>query len=244
MDLNNSLPKIFLGIATRNHGWILPKYLSSILSLEYPRHLISLFFYVNDCEAGDESMSILRDFRASHLKKYRSIRVEEISFGVELDVRETNIRSRLYPHFAMLKNTVKDMFLKSGCDYWLQIDTDSPMKPDTLAKLLRHDKGYVCGMCNVDKNKQSITLNVIKKTTGRRARVDMAEIMRTRPGQLYKAWWVGGIALIRRDIAESCNYHVKKKGKDDNLGFCADVRKMGKEAWVDPEVFLEHYMVK
>ena len=46
---------------------------------------------------------------------------------------------------ATHRNKLLNMFLDSGCDYWLSVDTDACWPPEALNKLLAHDVPIVAG---------------------------------------------------------------------------------------------------
>jgi len=237
-----NLPKIFIGVPTRNHAWALPKYLDAVLDLDYPKDKINIYFLVND--SPDGTFEILETFREKYSSDYCNVENEEINYGNLPDKREAGYRYILYPKFAVMKNHVKAKFLESGCDFWLQVDTDTIIKKDTLNLFLRHDKGYVCGTCSVDISGGYGALNVLKRDANGEYKRVSYEALKSAKG-LLKVSWVGGIAFIRKDIAAKCNYHVVDKKRDDTLGFCQDIEACkGKSVWVDPEVFLEHMMVR
>ena len=229
-------PKIFIGVPTRNHAWILRKHLEGLFLLDYPKDRIFVYFLVNDCE--DNTEEIIKEFQAKHKDKYLAIQYEVKNYGKEKDSR-TYIRINLYSHFADLKNHVKMVFLQSDCEYWLHIDSDTIMKPDTAEKFLRHEKGYVCGYCDVSIRQDRILTNIMRSKKER----FYFEDFKKKTG-LIETFWAGGIACIRKDVAQKCNYHQADPRKDDNLGFCEDVRSMGLTCWADPTLELIHYMTK
>lgn len=234
------MPKIFFGVPIRNRSWILPEYLKGFLSLNYPKSLITAFFLVNDSE--DDTLIQLVDFKTKYKDRYNGIYITNQVWGMPEGDRNS-ITIRLYSHYAKLKNYVKEKFKESGCNYWLQIDSDSPCKPDTLEKLLRHRKEYVCGICNVSRQEKQLS-NVMTLQGAEIIRATFEELKAVPAGQLFEAEWVGGIALIKWSVAISCEYKVIDPRRDDTFGFCQDIKMLGKKVFVDPEVELKHYMSK
>lgn len=233
-----NLPRIFFGVPIRNRDWVLPLYLDGLVNLNYPKHLISVFFLVND--STDETWNQLIDFKEKYNNKYESISLVNQYFGMPEDKRNVGTFD-LYPHFAYLKNYMRERFIESGCAYWLHVDSDSPVKSDTLLQMLRHRERYVCGTCNVSRRGDFLS-NVMVFKDGKIERASFKELNEVKPGNLFQVHWVGGIALIRRDIALQCKYEVAEPKKDDNFGFCRQIERLGYKIFVDPEVYLEHYM--
>jgi len=233
--------KIFIGVPTRNHGWVLPAYLDSILNLDYPKVKIFLYFLMNDCE--DNTEEILEKFCEDHRREYMAIWIEKKEYGMQRDDRTFN-RTALYSHFAKLKNIVRKRFLETGIKYWLHIDDDTILLPNTIQNFLRHDEGYLCGVCDVLAERSHNFTNVMRDINERYYFNDEDFLRAKALGQLIPAFWVGGIACIRRDVAEHCSYQQHCPNRDDNLGFCVDVRNMGLTCWADPRIELNHIMTR
>ena len=239
------MDKVFFGVPIRNRAWILPKYLDAFLHMDYPKELISVFFLVNDSQ--DATFKICELFKKRYNTLYRSIELLEFTYEAAIDRRSTGTEA-LYPHFARLKNVVRGAFINSRCDYWLQVDSDSPVEKNTLKQLLRHKVHYVAGTCNVDRNLQGKTLsNVMRLQKGsisKYDRVTYAEMGKLKDGELLKVDWVGGIVLMSRTLAERCCYNVIEKEHNDTLGLCRIAQRLGYSIYVDPSVYLKHYMHK
>ncbi len=241
------MEQVFFAVPVRNRSWCLDKYLEGLKNLEYPRSLLWIHFLVNDSQ--DETFEKLVDFGINFGNEFASYIVENKNYGKPEGLRRGAITTSLYPHYADMKNYLLEKFLETPCEYWLQVDSDSPCRPDTLRRLLRHREGYVAGICNVDasqsfKGSRSLSNVMRLDSEGKFRRVPFSELEKVPDGGLFEADWVGGISLIRRDIAVACRYHVFKQGKDDNMGFCHNIQQMGKNVWVDPSVYLDHYMRK
>jgi hypothetical protein len=236
-------PTIFFGIAIRDRAWCLPKYLDGLMSLEYPRELITVYFFVND--SVDETKEILERFKENHSYLFKDVIIEEKNYNKPADTRfnTTDLRN----HHTILKNYVRNKFIESGCDYWLQIDSDSPPKPDTLSLMLRHNKPVIFGTCNVDRKHPYKSLsNILKAINKEKTRFRRVKFEELNPhtGKLFEADWAGGIVLISREVAEKCKYWNVISLADDNRGFCRDIQKLGYKVLVEPKIYLEHYMNK
>lgn len=240
------LPKIFIAVPIRNRAWIIDDYLTAIYNLDYPKNLIHIYFLINDSE--DDTYKKILYFKIDHEDEYLEINCENRIYGKPEGHRKGKLLQLLYPHFAMLKNYVKDKFLDSDCNYWFQLDSDTICEYDTLKKLVNHQVGYVCGVCSCDQKAASSSkkiINVMKKIAGKYERVAWEELEEVKKlKKLFECDWIGGIVLMNRFIAKNCNYHTIKIDYDDNLGFCQDVQEFGFKVWVDPEIFLNHYMLE
>lgn len=122
-------------------------------------------------------------------------------------------------------------------DYLLWIDGDMVLEPDTILRLLEHDKDIVSGL-------------YFKKET-------FEPVMYVRQGELYGPVmrWEGqdifrvdavgmGCCLIKADVFRSIAppwfLYDAKKNKGEDIYFCEKVKKAGYEIWVDPKVLPKH----
>jgi hypothetical protein len=228
---------------------------------DYPKDRIECYFLAND--STDNSLQILTAFGNKYGHLYSRFEIEVKNFEFPKDLRMRSTLTHTYAHIADLRNRVREKFLKSDCQYWLQVDADHPLSPQHLGMLLSHGRGYVCGWTE---HYQPGRTNVLirrevfdSKNPFRLLR--MEEI--TSQTSLIPVDWVGGIALIRRDVADLCRYYVpfsqirlkdgdskpptsfEYLGKtyryfEENLGFCLEVQQAGEGCWIDPRVKVPH----
>ena len=228
---------ILIAAPVRNRSWILPRYLKALEELDYPKEKIAFHFVLNDCI--DTSISILAVWKMENEKKYRYIRLSNITFGNPADCGETgNGRTEIvaakrnkytYPALSIARNLILDLArLDEEIDYLLSVDTDIIVKPDILIKLISKKKDIIAALVN----NGSEVYNFIP-FEGKRSYV---------ASDVFEAKTTGAVIFIKRKVFENRNIrYTEEYGTGEDAGFCATARNYGHLSFVLPD-FQEHVM--
>jgi len=131
------------------------------------------------------------------------------------------------------RNYISAQAVKSGCDYLMMVDDDMIYEPDTIDRLVAHDKDIVGGVY----------------MTKYEVQADVNEYFDKRPNELAECKALGGgLILIKCDVFKKIpqpwygyiwhdNGSVKKS---NDWFFCDKARENGMEVWVDPTVIAKH----
>jgi hypothetical protein len=253
---------VFFATPVRDKGEFLPQYLEGLYMLNYPKRRIECYFLVNDSD--DNSLKILTAFGKTYGGYFKRFEIDVQNFDFPKDLRMRSTVTHCYAHLADLRNRVREKFVKSNCQYWLQVDADHPLTPESLNILLAQDKGYICGWTeHYQRGRTNVLVRKEVFNVRNPYRILKADEISSQERPIMVDW-VGGIALVRRDVADLCRYYVpfsdisvedknapkpptsfEYMGKtyryfEENLGFCLEVQKLGETCWVHPEVKIPH----
>jgi len=141
------------------------------------------------------------------------------------------------------RNSLVKSFLKGDCTHLFFMDSDMEFPPNTLSRLLEHDKYIVAGFYT---RKLPPFASVIFKG-------DMDDWTTWNPtteDRLQKCSAVGtGCMLIKRNVLETMewpwfSYEKDLQGKEkymsEDVVFCINAKKNGFDIWVDPTLMCGH----
>lgn len=149
------------------------------------------------------------------------------------------------------RNNLTHEFLKSNCDYMLQIDSDIVFKHSDIEKIKSHDVAVVGGIYPIKEKETRWCLNLFPSTV--KSNSDLIAVSETGTGFL----------LVRRDVFESIREdHPERSYKCDmdkdtkydfwrvgvkngrylseDWWFCQDARDAGYDVFVDTKITLGH----
>jgi len=127
----NELPRVMIGGPIRDREWSAPGWLDALLSLDYPRELLTLAVLVNDSRDGTEACCRWWAGRALDAG-FGAARVRVEDFGTTTD---NNVRAgRDYAAFAQARDAWVAM--RSEQEWLLQVDSDIQVPSDLLRRLL------------------------------------------------------------------------------------------------------------
>ena len=225
--------KIMIGCPIRNRAWILPSYLESLTSLEYPSKYLNYCFIVNDCT--DSTLSLLDTFAAQH--------PNQVDIIVH-DLGQRKSRSHLrgyycFTHLAQLRNTLLSAFLKSNCDCLFSVDSDIIMPPISLQQLLADDCEIVSALvCNGHELGNTGIYNILRHTEEGRW-IHMRDIPRDR---IFEVDCTGAAYLLKREVIEMYGVRYSAAYGAEDIGFCRDAALKGLKIFCDGRVEGEHHM--
>ncbi|MGM1044883.1 MAG: hypothetical protein ACQEXX_01915 [Bacillota bacterium] len=243
MEVMLQLKTITIAAAVRNREWILPNYLDSISSIDYPKELIEIRFVVND--STDKTYEILSNFKMKMQQSYKKIFIDIYNRDVPIDQRELSVRNNfIYDHLSKLKNFI---ISRTKTDYLLFVDTDILVSPDIINNLLKHNKDIVSGLIwngyLTNPIKPYLYPNVMRLNNGIYQHILNRAIRdaNTSPSpSLLKVDLTGAVILISRKAYKSVKYGFHPQGED--AYFCKMAQDKGFELFCDIGMFCHHIM--
>lgn len=137
--------RVLLSCPVSNRAWVIPYYLDSIHNLDYDKKLIDIYWIINN--STDQSFSLLKQFKKQHQNEYNSITIEEYNnHKLPKDERVTSTRIKIYPWLAHLRNKILQKAVSLNVDYLYSSDCDIILQPNSLKRLLFHDKDIVANL--------------------------------------------------------------------------------------------------
>lgn len=144
-----------------------------------------------------------------------------------------------------VRNLIADWVVR-GYDYLFSVDSDISFAPNTLAKLLSHDRDVVCGLY-IQRIPGTHTLEVYEtNTTGGMSNIPIEKLP---PNVLCQIAGCGfGCTLVKKEVMVSIGYPQFKyysaiNHKDtvsEDVDFCVKATKKGFKIWADTSIMCEH----
>ena len=161
------------------------------------------------------------------------------------DGYETTFQYFFGYNIDQIRNLIADWVVK-GYDYLLSVDSDIAFAPDTLVKMLAHDKDVVSGLYIQRKPGQHI-LEIYEPTpTGGVANMPYGKL-KGRP--LVEVAGCGfGCALIKAEVMRKIGYPQFKYYSalsindtvSEDVDFCRKAKDNGFKIWADPSILCRH----
>lgn len=132
------------------------------------------------------------------------------------------------------RNYIAAQAVKNGSDYLFFVDDDMILPPDTLDRLLAHDKDIVGGVYMTKYEVQAPVIEYLDPT---------------RPSEVFKCGAIGtGCLLIKISVFRKVpqiwfNYEWNDNGsvkESHDWYFCHKVQRYGIETWADPTLEIKH----
>ena len=140
------------------------------------------------------------------------------------------------------RNIIAKYAMENQFDYILWVDSDMIIPPDTLAKLLSHDKDIVAGVYALKLlNNKDAVVKRFKQDEDEYENVTIKEIRETK--DLMKVDGFGfGCVLTKVSMFEKIPYpwfiYTQEMGED--IYFCRKAQNEGYELWLDPTIRCGH----
>jgi len=155
-------------------------------------------------------------------------------------------------------NKLREFFLDNNYTHLLNIEQDVLVPPETLKKLLKHNKDVVSGLYFLG-SKPCVMVGKRVETPANKLRefrfekyhfkydfIAQDELrVKQEKGNLFKVFCAGlGCMLIKRNVIEQIKFKVLHNG-DLYKGHCdmywsMDLRQRGIDIWLDPNLLCEH----
>lgn len=222
---------ILIGSLIRNREWILPRFLTNVTKLNYPKEKITLCFILNDSQ--DSCHEILENFKKEFEKYYKQILITEINLGTQEDMRVGN-RKPVYKSLSQLRN----MLLTKGSefDYLFSIDSDILVNPEDLNFLLSAQKDVVSGI--IENGTGIFNLMTIKL----KGHLSHYKTWHDEKQDIFEVDVNGAVTLISKKVCETCKYSFNDRGED--IGFAQNVQQNGFRLYAHKKVRPQHIMTK
>lgn len=212
---------ILITAPLRQDADIFEAYQTGLERLEVPEgYGVSRFFVVNDC---NEVIPFIRGaewIRAETGETYEKTHNDHL-WTPELMTKMSGLRNM----------TIRRM-LEGGFDYWLSIDTDIVVQPQTLRQLLEADRDIVSEIFWTQAPSGQYWCNawLADQSSG------MPEEWR-KPG-LYQCGMTGALTLVKRRVFEAgVDYtpipNIKRALRGEDRHFCVRAACAGFDMWID-----------
>ncbi|MEK6964010.1 MAG: glycosyltransferase [Nanoarchaeota archaeon] len=216
------MSKVLVGCPTSSHKkYCLAQYWAGLQNLDYPNMDVVLV----DNDLDDAYAEVLRKNGFTVLK------------GPYLP----NVIERI----AVSRNILREKALKEGYDYLFSLEQDVVPSPDTLYRLVHHQKDIITG----------VVLNQTVSPDGKKL-LTVPMLWEDYPGEPEKMRYVEGKKLLQPNLFEvracslactlisrkalSISFRASLESFDDIL-FCQDARKQGFAVFADPLIRPRHY---
>jgi len=243
----NIQPTIQISAPINSRDWILPFYFEHLRNLNYPKNLISFYFLLNN--SNDKSQKILEEFKRKYGHEYKSFIIEKFDSKYMFeDLRTPKVRQNYtYKHLSNLRNKILSSVQS---DYLFSVDSDILVQPDTLNKLLSHQKdicsaliynGYISYPDTYWQYPNILNLNEQGGFTHvRNWYVKNAPTLKQ--SKLLKVDATGAICLMSKSVCEKTSYSYHFQGED--ISWSLDCKNKGFELWCDISAYCHHIMSK
>ena len=222
------MKRVLITAPLRQEPDVFEAYQEGLDRLEIPEDTeVSRFFVVNDC---DEVIPHIRNAEyivADTGETYQKTSNDHL-WTMDLMWKMGELRNR----------TIREM-LDGGFDYWLSIDTDIVVAPETLKTLMDADKDIVSEIfwTQAPNGKYWCNAWMVDQSMG------MPEEWR-KPG-LYRCGMTGALTLVKRKVFEAGvdysripNINTALRGEDRH--FCVRAACAGFELWIDSHCPARH----
>ena len=220
--------KILITAPLRQDADVFEEYQKGLDALEVPDgYEVNRFYVVNDCR---DIVPFIRD--AEYVitdtgEDYQKTENDHL-WTLELMRKMSDLRNR----------TIAEMLL-GGYDYWLSIDTDIVVKPETLRTLIEADKDIVSEIFWTQAPNGSYWCNAWMHDQAAGMSADWKK-----PG-LYRVGMTGALTLVKRKVFEAgVDYtpipNIKTALRGEDRHFCVRAACAGFEMWIDSHCPADH----
>jgi hypothetical protein len=143
------------------------------------------------------------------------------------------------------RNIITEQALSLGAEWIFYLDDDQVLAPDTLLRLLRHDKDVVSGLYV---SREPPFIPHVYDKEDERGWV-MPRLLEPNDGGIHKVLATGaGCMLVKTRVFEKLEKpwwtigQIVKDGWGDDVDFCRRVRAAGFEVWADLDALVGHSM--
>lgn len=143
------------------------------------------------------------------------------------------------------RNKIASKAVELGCTHVMWFDSDMLFSPDTMEKLMAHDKEFVSGMYfkRVGTYEPVVYKEINHYEDGRAEAVCYKDYPKDKP---FKVEAVGfGCVLLKTELlldmgAAYMDWFTPYDRMGEDISFCQRARKLGYDLWVDPNVQCGH----
>ncbi len=240
---------VLLAAPISSRDWVLPYYLDSIYSLDYPKHLLSIYWLLNN--SIDQSKKLLQQFKSQHQNEYKQIIIEEKNNPkIPKDERVTQTRHAVYPWLAHLRNMILQKTISLNVDFLYSSDCDIILKADSLKRLLAHNTPIVSNLLYNGYLFSGIDTawkfpNILKETSPRQyqhiANYRIKNPDKNPIGTLLQVEFTGASILISKEVCKVAKYDTNLQFGEDEV-FSYSARQAGYKLYCDISSYQQHIM--
>lgn len=235
-------PFVMLGCPiARNREWVIEEYLSAIHNLDYPKKKIHLAFFVNG-KPEDRTEEYLFEYKTKFEHEYNNI---DIWVMDDKNTDQENREGRDFEHFSNIRNTWISMRRKDD-EYIFSVDSDIIIPPETLKKLLSHNKEVVSALIRNGSAGPYELYNIFGASliakTGNDNYIHMYDPMIRTQG-LITVDVTGACYIIHRDVLDA-GAHYGRHLQGEDIYFCEKVKDLGYQIYCDQDLMPDHIMTR
>ncbi|MCF8566900.1 hypothetical protein LLE49_19460 [Alicyclobacillus tolerans] len=225
-----------IGAIVRNRAWILPEYLDALDRMEVPENPTFLFI---ENDSVDDTGFLLSQWCRESKRRHHSGLIHTYR-GVE----QWDHHQYVYSNLAFLRNRLLEWFLTTDADFFMSVDSDIIVQPDTFERLYQtHLKtGGIVGaaICNVaGQHLDGHTAGNFLVYENGALRHPVSYPM---SGDL-EVGLTGAVYLMPRwVIAQGARYGDHLQGED--VPFCVSAQELGCAIHMNMDARCEHRMVR
>lgn len=239
------LPRVLIASPVHNRAWVLPEFLACLDTLDTDGLEVGYYFLANDCT--DDSVDILKQWDREN------VTVDDISIDLPVYRRNMSHITDMYTRLKIVRDIIRKYALDYGYDYLFCVDSDTLVQPDTLKRLLAHDKPFVAAMCSNTPDGSFRYVNAAGLTPGTDGPYGDPPhwfTWQAKGKDLEKVGATGACYLVTRNVMEQCAYDYqpisevnKKLMKDqpgEDMAFALSCRSAGYFQYLDETALVHH----
>ena len=237
---------VMVACPVSNREWILPHYLKHIKEIDYPKHLIHIYWIVNNNK--DDSLKLLQQFKLENNDQYGSIEIAlENSSTYFTDERSSETRDKFtYGWLSFLRNKILQQCTKKRYDYLFSCDCDILVEPDIIKNLMAFQKSCVSSLIyngyelfeefwkfpNILKRNGDEYKHILNNYTSYPSKCPK--------DKLIPVEFTGAVFLCTQSVCRDSSYSHGSQGEDEK--WSESVINAGYELWCSPYNFSKHIM--
>lgn len=233
-------PIIVVGCPVQDREHIIEEYLQCISNLDYPKDRIIPCFFVNN--TSDKTGQIILDWISNVNSDYKMIIYDRKDNVYKKRKDDQSRQKRDYTLFAVVRNHFLKLIKDNGIDwdYLFSVDSDILVQPDTLTRLLSHQKSIVSALVynGLNWGQREYNYRVKKVTSGREGYCVYQHI----PHNIFEVDVTGACYLIKREVIDA-GVKYSSTGFGEDIGFCEAAKEKGFEIYCDPTLKPVHKLI-
>lgn len=219
------MKRVLIAAPVRDRAWILYDYLDRIKKLDLSG--VEAYYYFIVDYSLDDSVDIVKE----STKGWDNCEVEVIpehQIPVDEDSRVNRLQNGIYPHLKELRQQILDKAKELDVDYLFSVDSDVLIEPNTLQRLLSHEKDFVyLSTTGFDKSQFRAAWTLKGIPNNRFSKPSLRLWKSTNSGGLVPVYYAGMGFLVSKEVINKCSYYFEPNQLETNLL----LRNYGEDCW-------------
>lgn len=225
--MTDAMPSVLVGCPTADFKkYCLDDFIKGLEQLNYPNMKIMI---VDNSENEDYFKEMKEKFAKT---------------GLEVELIRDKWTDKAMERVVASRNLIRQYAIDNKFDYFFSLEQDViPQEPDTIQKLLRHNKDIVSVLYVnnqiINKKPQLVPLAYVAHPE-KPGLLTFAPVNELRQGKLLEVLAIGlGGVLIKRDVIEKVTFRTDGESFDD-MKFSYDAIQAGYKIYCDTSVMPKH----